>query len=207
MAPGSPIAQGTLQTRSPSRGASCLGQGCGLSPSPVFLCHCSSECGGRPASSLARPCPLNPQSKKTRPSPCAFCLHSSEAQLRLTPACLSSLFGFHISEKNLLGCISTCNSLLKRNKNVPRLKQIVTGGGKGRLYNGLRLWSPWSILIVQCICHNVPATPSSSDAGRVCRDVLSFSPEMGNLRLPSFSLLVLLEAGWSYWSFKKLALC
>ena len=35
-----------------------------------------------------------------------------------------------LSEKNLLDRISTCNSLLKHNKNVPFLKQIVMGSEK-----------------------------------------------------------------------------
>ena len=35
-----------------------------------------------------------------------------------------------LSEKNLLDCISACDSLLKRNENVPFLKQIVTGDEK-----------------------------------------------------------------------------
>ena len=48
-----------------------------------------------------------------------------------------------LSEKNLLDHISTCDSLLKRNKNVPFLKQIVMGEEKCILYNNLewkRLW-------------------------------------------------------------------
>ena len=36
-----------------------------------------------------------------------------------------------LSEKNLLDCISACNSLLKRNKNIPFLKQIVTADESG----------------------------------------------------------------------------
>ena len=35
-----------------------------------------------------------------------------------------------LSEKNLLDCISACDSLLKRNEKVPFLKQIVTGDEK-----------------------------------------------------------------------------
>ena len=45
--------------------------------------------------------------------------------------------------KKNLDHISTCNSLLKRNKNVPFLKQIVTGDDKWILYNRVewkRLW-------------------------------------------------------------------
>lgn len=42
-----------------------------------------------------------------------------------------------LSEKNLLDRISTCDSLLKRNENVPFLKQIVTGDEKWILYNNV----------------------------------------------------------------------
>ena len=48
-----------------------------------------------------------------------------------------------LSEKNLLDHISACDSLLKHNKNVPFLKQIVTGNEKWTLYNNVerkRLW-------------------------------------------------------------------
>ena len=41
------------------------------------------------------------------------------------------------SEK-ALDCISTCNSLLKRNKNVPFLKQIVMGDENWILYNNVK---------------------------------------------------------------------
>ena len=40
-------------------------------------------------------------------------------------------------KKNLLDCISSCNSLLKRNENVLFLKQIVTGDEKWILYNNV----------------------------------------------------------------------
>ena len=40
-------------------------------------------------------------------------------------------------EKNLLDHISTCDSLLKRNENIPFLKQIVTGDEKWLLYNNV----------------------------------------------------------------------
>ena len=43
---------------------------------------------------------------------------------------IALIFGFHISKKNLLNCISTCNFLLKCNKNIPLLRQIVTGNEK-----------------------------------------------------------------------------
>ena len=42
-----------------------------------------------------------------------------------------------LSEKNLLGHISTCNSLLKHNENISFLKQIVTGDEKWVLYNNV----------------------------------------------------------------------
>ena len=50
---------------------------------------------------------------------------------------IALMFGFHISGKNLLDCISACDSLLKRNENVPFLKQIVTGNEKWMLYNNM----------------------------------------------------------------------
>ena len=42
---------------------------------------------------------------------------------------------YKLSEKNLLDCISACNSLLKRKENVLFLKQIVTGNEKWILCN------------------------------------------------------------------------
>ena len=42
-----------------------------------------------------------------------------------------------LSEKNLLDHVSTCDSLLKHNENVPFLKQIVTGNEKWILYNNV----------------------------------------------------------------------
>ena len=42
-----------------------------------------------------------------------------------------------LSEKHLLDCISACNFLLKRNENVPFLKQIVTGDGRWIVYNNV----------------------------------------------------------------------
>ena len=47
------------------------------------------------------------------------------------------------SEKNLLDRISACNSLLKRNKNVLFLKQIVTGDEKWILYNNVEQKRSW----------------------------------------------------------------
>ena len=46
-------------------------------------------------------------------------------------------------EKNLLDHISTCDSLLKHNENVPFLKQIVTGDEKWILYNNVELKRLW----------------------------------------------------------------
>lgn len=48
-----------------------------------------------------------------------------------------------LSEKNLLDRISVCDSLLKRNKNLPFLKQIVTGDEKWILYNNLERKRSW----------------------------------------------------------------
>ena len=48
-----------------------------------------------------------------------------------------------LSEKNLLGCISTCDSLLKCNENVPSLKQMVTGNEKWILYNNVERKRSW----------------------------------------------------------------
>ena len=48
-----------------------------------------------------------------------------------------------LSKKNLLDCISACDYLLKRNENVPFLKQIVMDDEKWILYNNVeqkRLW-------------------------------------------------------------------
>ena len=42
-----------------------------------------------------------------------------------------------LSEKNLLDPISACDSPLKSNKNIPFLKQIVTGDEKWILYNNV----------------------------------------------------------------------
>ena len=51
------------------------------------------------------------------------------------------MFGFHISEKNLLDCISACDSLC--NENVPFLKQIVTGDEKWILCNNVERKRSW----------------------------------------------------------------
>ena len=48
---------------------------------------------------------------------------------------------------SLLDCISACNSLLKCNKNVLFLKQIVMGNEKWILYNNMewkRSWNKWN---------------------------------------------------------------
>ena len=52
-----------------------------------------------------------------------------------------------LREKNLLDCISACDSLLKHNENVPFLKQIVTSDEKWILYNNVewkRSWGKWN---------------------------------------------------------------
>ena len=46
-------------------------------------------------------------------------------------------------KKNLLDHISIFSSLFKRNKNVPFLKQIVTGDEKWILYNNVELKRLW----------------------------------------------------------------
>ena len=48
-----------------------------------------------------------------------------------------------LSEKNLLDHISTCDSLLKRNENVPFLKQTVTGDEKWILYKNVEQKRSW----------------------------------------------------------------
>ena len=48
-----------------------------------------------------------------------------------------------LSEKNLLDHISTCNSLLKHNENVPFLKPIVTGDEEWILYNNVEQKRSW----------------------------------------------------------------
>ena len=52
---------------------------------------------------------------------------------------IALMFGFHVSysEKSLLDCIFTCDSLLRRNENVPFLKQTVSGDEKWILYNNV----------------------------------------------------------------------
>ena len=48
-----------------------------------------------------------------------------------------------LSKKNLLDCISSCDSLLKSNENVPFLKQIVTGDDKWILSNNVERKRSW----------------------------------------------------------------
>ena len=48
-----------------------------------------------------------------------------------------------LSEKNLLDCISACDSLLKRNENVPFSKQIVMGYKTWILYNNVEQKRWW----------------------------------------------------------------
>ena len=56
---------------------------------------------------------------------------------------IALMFGFHISEKNLLDHIYACNSLLKRNENVLFLKQVVTGDEKWILYDNVERKRSW----------------------------------------------------------------
>ena len=58
----------------------------------------------------------------------------------------------NLSTKNLLDHISACDSLLKCNKNIPFLKQIVTGNEKWILYNNMEQKSSWGKL------NELPAT-------------------------------------------------
>ena len=53
------------------------------------------------------------------------------------------MFGFHISEKNLLDHIFPCDSLLTLNNNVLFLKQIVMGNEKWILYNNVEWERSW----------------------------------------------------------------
>ena len=48
-----------------------------------------------------------------------------------------------LSEKNLLDHISACDSLLKRNENIPFLKQTVIGNEKWILYNNVEWKRSW----------------------------------------------------------------
>ena len=48
-----------------------------------------------------------------------------------------------LSEKDILDRISSCDSLLKHNENVPFLKQIVTGDEKWILYNNAEQKRSW----------------------------------------------------------------
>ena len=59
---------------------------------------------------------------------------------------IALVFGFHISQvknKNLLDHISACNSLLRHNKNISFLKQIMMGSEKWILYNNAEQKRPW----------------------------------------------------------------
>ena len=65
--------------------------------------------------------------------------------------CFDARIPRKLSEKkeNLLDRISTCNCLLKGNKNVPFLKSIVIGDDKWILYDNVqrkRLWDKWNKL-------------------------------------------------------------
>ena len=56
---------------------------------------------------------------------------------------IALMFGFHLSEKNLLDRISACDSLLKRDENVPFFKKIVMGHEKWILYNNVEQETLW----------------------------------------------------------------
>ena len=51
--------------------------------------------------------------------------------------CFDVWVSHKLNKRNLLDRISTCDFLLKRNKNVPFLKQIVMGSEKWILYNAV----------------------------------------------------------------------
>ena len=55
---------------------------------------------------------------------------------------IALMFGFHLSKKNFLDHISTCDSPLKCNENILFLKQIVAGDEKWILYNNVE-WTRW----------------------------------------------------------------
>ena len=57
--------------------------------------------------------------------------------------CLDVWVPCKLSEKNLLDHISACDSLLKREENVPFLKQIVTDDEKWILYNNVEQKRSW----------------------------------------------------------------
>ena len=57
--------------------------------------------------------------------------------------CFDGWVPHKLSEKTLLDRISTCNSLLKCNKNIPFLKQIVMGDEKWILYNNVERKRWW----------------------------------------------------------------
>ena len=56
---------------------------------------------------------------------------------------IALIFGVNISEKKLLDCVSIYNSLLKCNKNIPFLKQIVMGDEKWILYTDVAWKKSW----------------------------------------------------------------
>ena len=62
-----------------------------------------------------------------------------------------------LSKKNLLDHISACDSLLKRNENVPFLKQIVMGDEKWILYNNVEQKRSWGKQ------HEPPPTTPNAD--------------------------------------------
>ena len=59
---------------------------------------------------------------------------------------IALMFGFHTSQvknKNLLDHISACNTLLRHNKNISFLKQIMTDSEKWILYNNVEQKTLW----------------------------------------------------------------
>ena len=60
---------------------------------------------------------------------------------------ITMIFGFHISEDNLLNCITAYDSLLRHNKNILFLKQVVMGSEKWILCINVEqkgLWGKWN---------------------------------------------------------------
>ena len=60
---------------------------------------------------------------------------------------VSTIFGFHVSEEDLLDCITACDSLLRHNKTILFLKQIVMGSEKWILCINVEqkgLWGKWN---------------------------------------------------------------
>ena len=64
-----------------------------------------------------------------------------------------------LREKKLLDRISACNSLLKRNENVPFLKRIVIGDEKWILYNKVEWKRSWASEMNHHQPHQRPVHP------------------------------------------------